>query len=60
MSYLKRRKYQRYLAPRVSHVHLETCGLLCESTRVQMEVDELNHVNSSTTGLDSDPMYFEF
>ena len=61
---MKTKKKARYVSPRVTGTSALLLSLICMSLRVNVQVDELQNMNSSvgasSQGTPSDPFYFEF
>ena len=56
----KAKKKTRYVTPRVTGASALLLDLLCQSTRFNIQVDEIQNINSVAPSSDSEPLYFEF
>ena len=61
---MKRSKYCKYQAPRLTPTALETEGICAQSVLFNAEVEELDHINnqvpSADQGTANDPFYLDF
>ena len=56
----KAKKKTRYVSPRVTGASALLLDLLCQSVRFNVQVDEIQNVNSAESSSSSEPLYFEF
>ena len=56
----KMKEKTRYVSPRIMRTSALLLSLICQSVRVNIQVDELKNINANNTGDNPEPLYFEF
>ena len=57
---VKSKKKTRYVSPQITRTSALLLNLICQSLRVNIQVDELKNINANNSGENPEPLYFEF
>ena len=57
---VKSKKKTRYVSPQITRTSALLLSLICQSVRVNIQVDELKNINANNSGENPEPLYFEF
>jgi hypothetical protein len=56
----RNKKSLKYQAPCAAVTHMALENNFCATVRFNVQVDELDNINSHNTGTDAEQLYFEF